>query len=907
MKKVALIIVLCLGMASAFSQTTYYVSNAGSDSNNGTSASTPWRTVAHVNGETFSPGDSILFRRGDTWREVLRVPSSGNIGAYITFGAYGTGNKPRFFSQSIQCNNWTSAGYTNIWISSTVVPDDPFQISWQSDIMVEELDGLVKLMYNREYTSNFSNLGREYDWTWNNERIYVYSPTDPDTRYTAINAPQVTTCIELADQEYIAFDNLDVRYAVLAGITDEYWTTELHGLRVTNCHIAGIGSLGGPYAYGIQSHHSDAYFGYNEVYSCGRRSISVNLYAGTPAVSIENVLCEYNYFHHGWHTTGFDCAIAESSTGHTITNVTVRNNLFEGDPNQTFETGTGHSYPPSNHIFIAEQSDNNGGISNVYVYNNIFTCAHGKSIIFENLHTAYAVYNTIYGWNQNLDLWQSTIGTGYSTDFHILNNIIVHDQTNTVVGLFHSGAATTMPSTLDYNLWYVEDQTPNEIALVSFYQSAPNGFLEEYFINSWDNLQTDGYETHSPDIADPMFVDPQYVGGDFRLQPSSPAIGAAIPVAWITTDFYGNPRHTTAPSIGAVEPLRPDNIIDHKHVAYFDSIPQQYIDSVKKRWISYAGESHSEAIRSGLNALESLDSRFQVSTQESGTPAGATSSYLRASRATWGDLNNPTGWIYSYGEEDWFTSTTARTRTLNGLSYANTNGYRLDYFGFGWCYDATYPDVGGLVDPVFHTRWGGATVGSLDGEQVWGLDSGDSLLTGNRVDMDEYISYTVDYIEHCETNNYPTTVFFTTGTVDNEYGISDDENGYQQYLKWQYIRDFCQNTDYMLFDYADILCYNDDDELSTTTWTDYNNELQTYPIIHSDNLGGGYVAHIGENGALRLAKALWVMMAINEGWTLSLNGSVPEDPEEPPIQYGARIVKIGNNLVISGNSIIIQN
>ena len=80
------------GLASA---TTYYVSSSGgSDSNNGTSVSTPWQTIGHVNVQTFSPGDSILFKRGDVWNESLATASSGSSGNPIAFDAYGTGAAP---------------------------------------------------------------------------------------------------------------------------------------------------------------------------------------------------------------------------------------------------------------------------------------------------------------------------------------------------------------------------------------------------------------------------------------------------------------------------------------------------------------------------------------------------------------------------------------------------------------------------------------------------------------------------------------------------------------------------------------------------------------------------------------------------------------------------------------------
>ncbi len=79
-------------------------------------------------------------------------------------------------------------------------------------------------------------------------------------------------------------------------------------------------------------------------------------------------------------------------------------------------------------------------------------------------------------------------------------------------------------------------------------------------------------------------------------------------------------------------------IADHTVVDKFDAIPQEYIDKVKAMWVVVAGESHSQAYRTGLLLLESLDSRYAASVIEGGTPEGYTTSNLRASRATWGDL-----------------------------------------------------------------------------------------------------------------------------------------------------------------------------------------------------------------------------------------------------------------------------
>ncbi len=90
---------MCLLLVSATVRaTTYYVDSvAGSESNNGTSTSTPWQSIAStakVNSTTFLPGDSILFKRGSSWTGNLIPKGSGTSTAPIVFDAYGTGAAP---------------------------------------------------------------------------------------------------------------------------------------------------------------------------------------------------------------------------------------------------------------------------------------------------------------------------------------------------------------------------------------------------------------------------------------------------------------------------------------------------------------------------------------------------------------------------------------------------------------------------------------------------------------------------------------------------------------------------------------------------------------------------------------------------------------------------------------------
>ena len=279
-------------------------------------------------------------------------------------------------------------------------------------------------------------------------------------------------------------------------------------------------------------------------------------------------------------------------------------------------------------------------------------------------------------------------------------------------------------------------------------------------------------------------------------------------------------------------------IADHTVVERYDDIPQYYIDQVKKMWLSYAGESHSAGIREGLMLLEAKDSKYSVNVIESGTPEAPAITHLRASRATWGDLDHTSGWIYGYGEEDWYKSSSAINRTKAGIAYCSTHSLEISAFGFGWC---------------------------------WDIDE---------TNMTAYLNATQQYIDHCSANGYKTKVFFTTGPVD--WICADGEGGYKKYLAYEAIRTYVKaGSSRVLFDYADILCYDAGSETPIIqTW----NGL-TYPVITGTNGTPAVESyHISEAGALRLAKAMWWMLARISGWDGGTTAIVEiEEDLSPPI------------------------
>ena len=93
------------------SATNYYVKTGGSDEADGLSDETAWGTIAKVNSfqGLLSPGDSILFKRGDTIHGGVILNKSGTAGNRIVYGAYGSGEKP-IITGFETINSWTDEG-----------------------------------------------------------------------------------------------------------------------------------------------------------------------------------------------------------------------------------------------------------------------------------------------------------------------------------------------------------------------------------------------------------------------------------------------------------------------------------------------------------------------------------------------------------------------------------------------------------------------------------------------------------------------------------------------------------------------------------------------------------------------------------------------------------------------------
>lgn len=75
----------------------FFDSVNGSDSNSGTSPSSPWKTLAKLNNTNFNPGEQVFLKRGSFWSGEWVIDNSGTASKPIIFSSYGdTGDLPTF-------------------------------------------------------------------------------------------------------------------------------------------------------------------------------------------------------------------------------------------------------------------------------------------------------------------------------------------------------------------------------------------------------------------------------------------------------------------------------------------------------------------------------------------------------------------------------------------------------------------------------------------------------------------------------------------------------------------------------------------------------------------------------------------------------------------------------------------
>lgn len=497
---------------------SYYVdATNGNDADNGLSQSAPWKTIAKVNSSKFNPGDQILFKMGEVWREQLDVPSSGALGNPIVIGPFGDGMSPVINGSDLSSGFWSALG-ANTW--STVINSEP---------KIVFFDGIRG---NRILSVN--ELKKPLDWVWLNNTLYVYALKNPLTLYTnpGIEVGRRSACI-FSQGSFVIIRGLHATKSnSIAGIffwtnggTTEGITVEaclssdnFHaGIRVANAHASlktiNVSVTG------------------NIVYENGASGIDI----GT---GVNGATVEHNIVYNNNWSPDFINQAGIHFWGNRVDgdNLTIRFNESYGN------IGT-DKWKRGNGLHLDEVG------SNVVVANNRFYDNHDLGILVENSKSVQIYYNLIYrNGEDGILVFRScsgamifnnvTFGNKYGISIRgdgkskeminnwVKNNISVGNNISQLVAIFGGENDGSMGSGNIYEYNCFGSETADFIEWGA-------GTTKSTYAN-WETAYKKA--THSV-TSNPFLLDPPI--GSFEIGYQSPCIDSGANVG-LLTDYNGN-------------------------------------------------------------------------------------------------------------------------------------------------------------------------------------------------------------------------------------------------------------------------------------------------------------------------------------------------------------------------------
>jgi hypothetical protein len=485
--------------------TNYYVSPKGSDSNNGLSQELPWKSIAKVNTFHFRPGDSILFQSGGTWRETLYPIYSGMKGHPITYGSYGSGDRPIIEGTDVASDWIIYSG--NIWYKKTY--------SYKVNIV------LFNQTPGHEQTS-LSNLNNDQDWYWDNtaQKVYIYSSDDPDTRY---NHPGIEigasrqNGVKIFDptkkSKYFNFNNLSFRHANDIGI-------ELQGcnyINIDNCVVDTCGRIN-MFVYAINNLTINKTTSFGCLQQHGLYICSGN-YINSQGDYSNNIIINHSSFYQN-KQNGIQI---NPNNGPAITNLTLtKSELYENNGHGILDEGTYRGEYSYNLFYDNAQTQ-------VFCHYNYFYHSTGD-VAARNIK----IFNNVIG-SINTQSQYGLYISDYSSNCVVKNNILYWGKgIYEVVRIDQKAPDITM----DYNCYYIPDP-------INKFKWSDNWYSS---LSAWQGASQ--RDLHSLG-GNPQFSN---VGlYEFTLLFTSPCIDAGVNVG-LTQDHNGNPvPFGSTPDIGSFE------------------------------------------------------------------------------------------------------------------------------------------------------------------------------------------------------------------------------------------------------------------------------------------------------------------------------------------------------------------
>jgi hypothetical protein len=532
--------VVSLQITSTSGSFTYYVDSAnGSDSNPGTLAK-PWQTIAKVNSTELMPGQSVGFASGGVWRETLAPGQSGTAASPIAFGAYGSGPAP-IISGATTVTSWTACS-TNGTSAGVSCPSNVWLASYGST----PLAGMVFINgIQGTPVASLVALTAPGEWYYAGGTLSIYATTDPNTSIIEVGTSRIP--ISLYAQNYVTLTGLSVGKSNASGVfLNNVSHIDLNRVSSTYNYIRGVdnaGTSGDISSYvtvenGTFSNNGTSGIEFHGGGGPGRYGQLTNF-------TIQNNLVSGN----GWQSTYtiYTSGIKVwGSYGNPPTNndFTIQKNIVS---NTSSADGTGQGVG-----IWADEMGTGVLIQNNTVYNNA-----GSGIMVEHHSGTMVAYNVSYNnapsWLLGV-LWPQIYVARGAISSSIFNNTCYGGA----VGIAVEDLSQLLPVTNNI----VTNNIVSGYSSLAFRaqhggENAGTGAGNVYTYNSFGSQTANfiewghgvfestyaafdiGYQnaTHSL-TTDPLLSNP--AAGDFVLQPGSPAIGAGLYIAGVSTSVPPN-------------------------------------------------------------------------------------------------------------------------------------------------------------------------------------------------------------------------------------------------------------------------------------------------------------------------------------------------------------------------------
>ena len=507
-----MVVLYVLSAEAVCSGTDYYIdAESGNDANGGTSAGAAWRTIAKVNARTFAPGDRVLFKRGQLWREQLIVPSSGTSGNPITFGTYGTGGRA-VLKGSALVTGWTSAGANQWRAALTLTPNQVFFSGTRGTKV-----------------SGTASVNSALKWYWSGGVLYVYGTANPGTTIEASVRPSTRSygLVHIQGREYVNIEGLEITQSASFGL---YVKPAARYITIRDCDI---------------SHALDG-----------------GLVVPTGSTSAQQITVEDSLVHHnnGGYKEGapgvatyHEGLTMENVDGFTIRRTKVYSNYMEGS---NFKRGSRNGVLEYCDLYAnALINQYIEGATNIVIrYNRIYDCSYNAGIEFGMETNTYHNDNVrICGnlfWNNSggVSFWAGNF-TGQHRNIRIENNTFYN---NWEAIRWKSGATDNYSGTnyiRNNVLWQAKASNRAIWDYTTGSQAISRTIISNNVFQQGCATATTG--TSARVIADASFTNAASL--DFRLRSGSPCIDAGLAVG-MTADIMGTPiPQGGGPDIGAYE------------------------------------------------------------------------------------------------------------------------------------------------------------------------------------------------------------------------------------------------------------------------------------------------------------------------------------------------------------------